>query len=250
MRRFRNRKDLVVQVKRPADFVSEADLESEQTLRSRLLGAYPQFGMLAEEGGSTGTEVARFVVDPLDGTTNFLHGVPHFAIAVALEREGQVAAGLVFDPPKGEMFVAEAGHGAWLLGPAGEAERLRVAEDEDFSRALLATGIPHAGSKMAHEAYLPMLAAGMREAAGIRRLAAAALDLAYVAAGRFAAFFEFGLSRWDLAAGSLLVREAGGQVSTPSGEPDFLERGNVLATNGRLHPRTLQLLRSPPPRAG
>jgi myo-inositol-1(or 4)-monophosphatase len=247
MRRFRARKDLEVHVKRQADFVSEADLESEQTLRGRLLGAFPEFGMLAEEGGSTGTEVARFVVDPLDGTTNFLHGVPHFAIAIALERQGQVVSGLVFDPPKGEMFVADAGSGAWLLGPDGGAERLRVADDDDFSRALLATGVPHAGSKMSHEAYLPMLAASMREAAGIRRLAAAALDLSYVAAGRFAAFFEFGLSRWDLAAGALLVREAGGQVSEPSGGPDFLARGNVLATNGRLHPRMLSLLRAAPP---
>jgi myo-inositol-1(or 4)-monophosphatase len=257
MARFRARRDLQVRVKRPADFVSEADLESEQTLRSKLLAAYPDFGMLAEEGGATGTAVARFVVDPLDGTTNFLHGVPHFAIAIALERERQVVAGLVFDPPKGEMFEAEAGRGAWLLGPSGEAERLQVAEDEDFARALLATSIPHAGSKMNHEAYLPMLAAAMREAAGIRRLAAAALDLAYVAAGRFAAFFEFGLSRWDLAAGALLVREAGGQVSEPlassaSSGWAFLDRGDVLATNGRLHPQMLALLRgaSTPSRAG
>ncbi len=195
----------------------------------------------------------RFIVDPLDGTTNFLHGIPHFAIAIALERAGAVVAGLVYDPPKDELFVAEAGGGAWLRSPhtsAGAAagfERLRVSEDEDFARALVATGVPHAGSKMSHEAYLPMLAAVMREAAGIRRYAAAALDLAYVASGRYATFFEFGLAPWDLAAGALLVREAGGTVSDPSGGPDFLAAGSVLATNGRLHPRALVLLAARPP---
>lgn len=252
MRRFHAREGLEIRLKRQADFVTAADVESEETLRSRLLGAYPEFGMLAEEsvpldGGAAG---GRFIVDPLDGTTNFVHGIPHFAIAVALEREGRVVAGLVFDPSKDEMFVADWGRGAWLLaGTAGPnrsatSQQLHVSEDEDFSRALLATGIPHAGSAFAHEKYLPMLAGAMREAAGIRRLAAAALDLAYVASGRFAAFFEFGLSPWDLAAGALLVREAGGQVSEPSGDAGFLEKGNVLATNGRLHAPMLAILRA------
>ncbi len=165
------------------------------------------------------------------------------------DQGGRIAAGLVFDPLKEEMFVAEQGRGAWLFaaarGPGGGAsgERLRVSEDEDFSRALLATGIPHAGSALAHETYLPMLAAAMRRAAGIRRLGSAALDLAYVASARFGAFCEFGLSPWDLAAGALLVSESGGQVSEPSGNPAFLEKGNVLATNGRLHEPMLALLR-------
>jgi myo-inositol-1(or 4)-monophosphatase len=258
MRRLQTRKDLEIHVKRQADFVTEADLESERTLRDRLLGAYPTFGMLAEESAptpSTGSSGDRFIVDPLDGTSNFLHGIPHFAIAIALERAGQVVAGLVYDPPKDEMFAADLGRGAWLLaGHArgqGTTERLAVSEDRDFSRALVATGVPHAGSKIAHEIYLPMLASVMREAAGIRRMAAAALDLAYVASGRVAAFFEFGLSPWDLAAGALLVHEAGGKVTEPGGGSAFLERGNVLATNGRLHPPMLDLLRAPatlPPR--
>jgi myo-inositol-1(or 4)-monophosphatase len=256
MRRLQARKDLEIRVKRRADFVTAADLESERTLRDRLLGAYPTFGMLAEESAptpSTGSTdgADRFIVDPLDGTTNFLHGIPHFAIAIALERAGQVVAGLVYDPPKDEMFAADLGRGAWLLaGHArgqGTTERLAVSEDRDFSRAVVATGVPHAGSKIAHEAYLPMLASVMREAAGIRRMAAAALDLAYVASGRVAAFFEFGLSPWDLAAGALLVHEAAGKVTEPGGGAAFLERGNVLATNGRLHAPMLDLLRAPAP---
>jgi myo-inositol-1(or 4)-monophosphatase len=252
MRHFRSRGELKVQVKGPADFASAADLQSEETLRSMLLGAYPAFGMLTEESAPTvavDAGRARFVVDPLDGTTNFLHGIPHFAVAIALEREGQVVAGVVFDPPKDELFVAERGRGAWLVAASTAhdgAERLAVSKDADFSRALIATGIPHANSVHRHGAYLTMLAASMREAAGIRRLAAAALDLAYVASGRFGVFFEFGLAPWDLAAGGLLVVEAGGRVSEPSGGPAYLDSGNVLATNGLLHQPMLALLRGEP----
>jgi myo-inositol-1(or 4)-monophosphatase len=241
MRRFQARGELRVKLKGPADFVSTADLESEKTLKKMLLRAYPRYGFVAEESaakaGARG-EAGRFIVDPLDGTTNFLHGVPHFAVSIALERKGRVVAGLVYDPPKDEMFVAELGRGAWLGGT-----RLQVAADADLSRALVATGIPHANSRARHARYLVMLSAAMREAAGIRRFAAAALDLAYVAAGRFAVFFEFGLSPWDVAAGSLLVSEAGGRVSEPDGGDGFMASGNVLATNGRLHQRTLRLLR-------
>jgi myo-inositol-1(or 4)-monophosphatase len=239
MNRFRSRDDLHVSLKGPADFVSVADLESEQTLRSMLLGAYGAFGFFTEESAPTaGTDPStRFIVDPLDGTTNFLHGLPHFAVAIALERDGRVVAGVVFDPPKDELFAAEEGRGAWR-GP----ERLRVSGDVDLSRAIVGTGIPHSSSLPRHAAYLPQLAATMREAAGIRRLGAAALDLAYVAAGRFAAFFEYGLSPWDIAAGALLVREAGGRVSEPSGGENVLSTGNVLATNGRLHEHMRGLL--------
>jgi myo-inositol-1(or 4)-monophosphatase len=250
MGRFRGRADLKVLVKGPADFASAADLESEETLRSILLGSYPAFGMLAEESEPTvavDARRARFVVDPLDGTTNFLHGIPHFAVAIALEREGQVVAGVVFDPPKNELFFAEQGRGAWVVSAASAlhdgADRLAVSTDTDFSRALIATGIPHANSVDRHGAYLKMLGASMREAAGIRRLAAAALDLAYVASGRFGAFFEFGLARWDLAAAGLLVTEAGGRLSEPSGGPAYLDGGDVLATNGHLHERMLAILR-------
>jgi myo-inositol-1(or 4)-monophosphatase len=240
MRRFRSRAELRIELKGPADFVSEADRESEETLRSLLLRAQPSHGFVAEESAAVaGSDVeSRFIVDPLDGTTNFLHGVPHFAIAIALERAGRVVAGVVYDVPKDEMFAAELGAGAWLGG-----ERLRVSADADLSRALVGTGIPHANRSAHHGAYLPRLAGVMREAAGVRRFAAAAIDLAYVGAGRFAAFFESGLSPWDLAAGALIVREAGGQVTDPSGGDGFLASGEVLATNGRVHARMLELLR-------
>jgi len=240
LRRFRRRSELRVELKGPADFVSEADRESEDRLRSLLLRRYPTYGFLTEESAPTvGSEVGtRFIVDPLDGTTNFLHGVAHFAVAIALERDGEVVAGVVHDPSKGEMFVAEKGRGAWL-----GSQRLSVTRDRDLSRALFATGVPHRNSVPRHARYLKVLRAAMREAAGVRRLAAAALDLAYVAAGRFAVFFELGLSPWDVAAGSLLVREAGGRVTEPDGGDDVLGSGNVLATNGRLHARMLEMVR-------
>jgi myo-inositol-1(or 4)-monophosphatase len=247
MQRFRTRSELTVELKGRADFVSVADREAEDTLRSLLLGAYPQFGFLAEESAAiVGRDPnTRFIVDPLDGTTNFLHGIPHFAIAVGLEREARMVAGVVFDPAVDEMFFAEEGRGAWLGG-----ERLTVSNDVDFSRALVGTGIPHANRQQRHEAYLAMLMPVMREAAGIRRLSAAALDLAYVAAGRFAAFFELGLAPWDLAAGTLLVREAGGRVSQLGGDERVIYAGDVLATNGRLHESMIALLRGAAPPSG
>ncbi len=238
MRRLRRVSELRVELKGRADFVSAADRESEETLRRALLGRFPRFGFLTEESAPTaGADAAtRFVVDPLDGTTNFLHGLPHFAVSVALEREGEVVAGVVLDPAKDEVFVAERGRGAWLCG-----ERLRVRSDRDLARALVATGIPHAGAPRRHAPYLAVLARLMRETAGVRRFSAAALDLAYVAAGRFAAFYEVGLAPWDIAAGALLVREAGGRVTDPDGGADFVRSGDVLATNGRLHGRMLAL---------
>ena len=246
-RRFRRLSALRVELKGPADFVSEADRESEDLLRTRLLRKFPAYGFLTEESAPTigAEEGTRFIVDPLDGTTNFLHGIPHFAVAIALQRGGEIVAGVVHDPAKGEMFVAERGRGAWL-----GRQRLAVRPDRDFSRAVVGTGIPHASARARHARYLPVLAKVMREAAGIRRLGAAALDLAYVAAGRFAAFFELGLHPWDVAAGGLLVREAGGRITEPDGGDDFVTSGNVLATNGRLHARMLKMLRPAPAASG
>jgi myo-inositol-1(or 4)-monophosphatase len=237
---FRAREPLSIVEKAPGDFVSAADLESEQTLRAMLLGSHADYGFIAEESAELAhreTAHARFIVDPLDGTTNFLRGIPHFAVSIALEHGDRVVAGVVFDPAKDEMFVAEAGRGAWL----GD-QRLHVCADHQLARAIVGTGIPHGPGAQRRPHYLAMLGATMPEVAGIRRLGAAAIDLAYVAAGRFAAFFEFGLAAWDLAAGALLVTEAGGHVSTPAGGSDFLRQGDVLATNGHLHETMARLL--------
>ncbi len=249
MRHFRERDRLVIEEKGPADFVSTADLESQTSLFGALSAAFPGYGFLGEEklghGGDLPSE-ARFVVDPLDGTMNFLAGIPHFAVSIALERAGRVVAGLVYDPPKEEMFVAELGRGAHLVtSDSGSAARLRVSSAQGLSASIVGTGVPHAGSRVRHASYLPRLASVMGKVAGVRRMAAAALDLSYVAAGRFTAFFEYSLKRWDIAAGALLVQEAGGRVSEPGGGQGHLESGDVLATNGRLHEPMQRLLDGP-----
>jgi myo-inositol-1(or 4)-monophosphatase len=245
MRRFQDRGNLHISLKGPADFVSEADLDSEATIRATLLGAYPDYGFMAEESAPlAGASASRFVVDPLDGTTNFLHGIPHFAVSIALEREGRLVAGLVLDVPKGELFTAVSGQGAFCNG-----RPIEVCTDGDLSRSIVGTGIPRSSGAYSHDTYLPMLHATMGQAAGVRRFSAAAIDLAYVASGRFAAFFELGLKRWDVAAGTLLVREAGGRVTRPDGSDGVLETGDVLATNGRLHEQMTALLSAARPPA-
>jgi myo-inositol-1(or 4)-monophosphatase len=240
MRHFRGaaRASLEVSMKGPADFVSAADLESEKSLRETLLGAYPDHGFFGEEKAATGVGApARFIVDPLDGTTNYLHGIPHFAVSIALERGGALVAGVVFDPAKDEMFCGEAGRGAFAGGAP-----LRVSSEPDMQMAVIGTGIPHGNRPERHAKYLGVLSRVMKESAGVRRFSAAALDLAYVAAGRLEAFFEAGLSPWDIAAGAVLVREAGGRATDHVGADDVLASGDVLATNGRIHARMLELL--------
>jgi myo-inositol-1(or 4)-monophosphatase len=233
------RASLEVSLKGPADFVSTADLESEQCLREVLLGAYPTYGFLGEERAATGVGAeARFIVDPLDGTTNYLRGIPHFAVSIALERGGRLVAGVVYDPAKDEMFSAEEGRGASL-----GTSPIRVSREVDLAMSVVGTGIPHGNRPERHEKYLSTLARVMKETAGIRRFSAAALDLAYVAVGRLDAFFEQGLSPWDIAAGALIVREAGGSATDMTGESDVLARGDILASNGRIHARMLELLR-------
>jgi len=226
-----------VREKSPSDFVSSADLRSQAIIRASLTEAYPTHGLLLEEGDGRGTANApRFVVDPLDGTTNFLHGIPHFAVSIALEANAEIVAGVVLDVMKGELFYAEKGQGAWL----GE-QRLSVSRERDLSRSIIGTGIPHHG-RGDHPRYLAALAEVMRDVAGIRRIGAAALDLAYVAAGRFEAFFEIGLAPWDVAAGALLVREAGGIVSQTGGASVHLS-GDVLASSSaELHAAMLARL--------
>src|SRR5262249_29634980 len=172
----------------------------------------------------------RWIVDPLDGTNNFLHGVPHFAISIGLERDGEIIAGVVYQPISDELFWAEKGNGAFIDTPNARSRRLRVSGRKDPARALVGCGIPHIG-RGDHPAFLAKLSGVMGRTAGVRRWGAAALDLAFVAAGRFDAFFEFGLAPWDVAAGMLLVREAGGLISDVAGGPYALGGPSLLATN-------------------
>lgn len=207
VRDFGEVENLQVSRKGPADFVSAADLKAEKILRGELAKARPDFGFLMEEGGSVpareGSEGYRWIIDPLDGTHNFLHGIPHFAITVALEREGEVIAGVTYDPLRDEMYTAEKGGGAFVNG-----RRIRVSSRRQLVDSIVATGIPRA-DKPGHLEFLKMLGGMMSRTAGVRRFGSAALDLAYVAAGRFDGYWESNLQPWDIAAGIILVREAG-----------------------------------------
>lgn len=222
---------LQVSLKGPGDFVSNADLKAERTIREELSKARPSFGFLLEEGGAVAGSDAdsRWIIDPLDGTTNFLHGLPHFAISIALEQKGEIVAGLVYDPAKDETFWAEKGQGAFC-----NDRRMRVSGRKQLSASLLATGIPFIGHGD-HERFGRQLSAAMRETCGVRRMGAAALDLAYVAVGRYEGFWEEDLSPWDIAAGIILVKESGGYISDLKGGQTMLQSGSVLATNGSLH---------------
>ncbi|WP_419825509.1 inositol monophosphatase family protein [Sphingomonas sp.] len=230
---------LQVSRKGPADFVSAADRAAERTILEELAHARPDWGILAEEGGSKegDPDKPRWIVDPLDGTTNFLHGLPHFAIAIAVEdpRAG-VTHGLVYQPLTDESFWAEKGRGAWL-----HDRRLRVSSRRDVADALIATGIPFKGHGDLDE-WQRIYRTIAPEVAGIRRFGSAALDLAWVAAGRYDGFWETGLQRWDAAAGELLVREAGGFVTDFRGGDQCQARGQWLAVNDGLHSRLLKMV--------
>lgn len=235
-RDFGEVENLQVSQKGPADFVSTADLKAEQTLIEELRRARPHFGFLLEESGALpGTDSSnRWIVDPLDGTTNFLHGIPHFAISIALERDGQPFAGVIYDPSRDEIYWAEKGIGAFMVGAYTSERRLRVSARRNVAEALIATGMPYKG-RASHPEYPAMLGAMEEASAGVRRFGSAALDLAYVAAGRYDGYWEFALSPWDIAAGVLIVREAGGLVTEVDGGPNMMQSGDILATNGRLY---------------
>jgi myo-inositol-1(or 4)-monophosphatase len=237
---------LQVSVKGPRNFVTAADHRAEDIVREELAKARPDYGFLGEEGGTRpGTDKThRWIVDPLDGTTNFLHGIPHFATAIALERNGVLVAGLVYNPANEELFVAERGKGAFL-----NDKRIRVAARQRLADAVVACGLPHYGRGDLALARSE-IAAAQRAFAGLRRYGAATLDLAWIAAGRLDAYWERDLSPWDLAAGSLLVREAGGFVSDIDGGNDILQRGNVVAGNETMHRELLRLLRGAGKTAG
>mgnify|MGYP006286540595 CR=1 FL=1 len=241
VRDFGEVEQLQVSVKGAGDFVSAADRRAEETLRAELMGARPNYGWLGEETGETPGKdpTRRWIVDPLDGTTNFLHGLPHWAISIALEHKGQVVAGVVFDPAKDELFAAETGQGAWM-----NDRRCRVSARRDMAEMLFATGIPF-GAKRSLPETLGDLTRLMPRSAGVRRFGAASLDLAYVAAGRYDGFWERELKPWDLAAGVLLVREAGGLVSAlepGTGMGDPLAKGTVLASNAQAFEPLRRLL--------
>jgi myo-inositol-1(or 4)-monophosphatase len=239
VRDFGEVEQLQVSRKGPADFVSAAELKAEKTLRRELSKARPDYGFLLVEGGEIeGDGRNRWIVDPLDGTLNFLHGLPHFAISIGLERDGDIVAGLIHDPIRYETFWAEKGAGAFL-----NDKRLRVSERRRLDESIIATGVPFMG-RAGHAPYLAQIAALMPLVAGIRRYGSAALDLAYVAAGRYEGFWETGLSIWDIAAGILIVRESGGFVSEMDGRNGMLKSGNVLAANAKLHGELMKTLRN------
>jgi myo-inositol-1(or 4)-monophosphatase len=239
-RDFGELEKLQVSLKGPANFVSAADRRAEETLYQELSKARPGYGFLGEEGGQRegADKTHRWIVDPLDGTTNFLHGIPQFAIAIALEREGAVVAGLVYNPAIDEMFTAERGKGAFL-----NEQRIRVAARRRLADAVIACGLPHIGrgdiELGAKETF-----AMQEHVAGLRRFGAAALDLAWVAAGRLDGYWERNLKPWDMAAGAILVREAGGFVSDCDGGDEMLAKGHIAAGNETIRNDMLRVLKA------
>ncbi len=242
-RDFGEVQNLQVSLKGPGDYVSQADRKAEKIIREELLKARPTYGFLGEESAEEkGTDGAhRWIVDPLDGTTNFLHGIPHFAVSIALERNGEIVAGVIYNPANDELYTAERGGGAFL-----NDRRLRVAARKDLVDCVIACGVPHLGRPQ-HGKFLVELRHVMGEVAGIRRTGSAALDLAYVAAGRFDGYWENDLNAWDLAAGIVLIREAGGWVSDFGGGSKMLETGSVLCANEYAHKALLEVTHRPVP---
>ncbi len=228
---------LTIRRKRQNDFVSEVDHAAEDAIIGVLREAYPDHGFLAEESGGRDDQADNvWVIDPLDGTTNFLHGVPQYCVSIALLHKGTPQQAVVFDPNRNELFTATRGAGAFL-----NDRRIRVSRTDKVEDALMGTGFPF--KEMGHlDEYLRMFGNVTRTCSGVRRPGAAALDLAWVAAGRFDGFWEIGLSPWDMAAGALLVREAGGLVGDLAGDDGYLWNGRIVATNGKIFSGVLKLL--------
>jgi myo-inositol-1(or 4)-monophosphatase len=240
VRDFGEVEQLQVSRKGPSDFVSKADRKAEEILVTDLTYARPTYGVLAEEGTAVkGDGDFRWIIDPLDGTTNFVHGMPHWCISIGLEQKGEIVAGLVYDPLRDEAFMAEKGGGAFMNN-----HRLRVSGRRDFDDALIATGLPAKGTG-GHARALEQMRLVMAETSGVRRAGAGALDLAYVAAGRYDGFWEYGLRPWDLAAGLLLVTEAGGMISPiegSAGPSAVMGAKSVVAGNSALHGKLRKML--------
>jgi myo-inositol-1(or 4)-monophosphatase len=231
--------NLQVSLKGPANFVSLADKRAEETLYDELTKARPGYGFIGEEGGTReGTDKANvWIVDPLDGTTNFLHGIPHFAVSIALQREGALIAGLVYNPANDDLFLAEKGKGAYL-----NDQRLRVAARKKLNESVIGCGLPHIG-RGDFDVATQELSAIQPQVAGVRRFGAAALDLAWVAAGRLDGYWERNLSSWDMAAGMVLVREAGGFVTDIEGGDKIFETRDIIAGNDYIHRELVKILK-------
>jgi len=242
-RDFGEVQNLQVSLKGPGDYVSQADRKAEEVIRTELMRARPTYGFLGEEGGETsGSDGShRWIVDPLDGTTNFLHGIPHFAVSIALERNEELVAGVIYNPATDELYTAERGGGAFF-----NDRRLRVAARKAMSDAVIGSGVPHLG-RGHHGKYLVELRHVMGECAGIRRMGAAALDLAYVAAGRLDGFWEKPLAPWDMAAGIVLIREAGGLVKDMTGGDNMFATSTIAAGNETILKGLLDLIQRPVP---
>jgi myo-inositol-1(or 4)-monophosphatase len=237
---FREVENLQVSMKGAGDFVTRADIAAEQIIKDELMTARPNYGWLGEEGGGEdgADPTRRWIVDPLDGTTNFLHGLPHWAVSIALEFKGEIVAGVIFDPAKDEMFIAEKGGGAFM-----NETRLRVSARHKLIEAIFATGLPFGGRRDLPET-LQDIARLLPACSGVRRWGAAALDLAYVAAGRYDGFWERGLHPWDVAAGLVILREAGGLVEPIRPGGSLIEDGEVLAANEAIFDKFAAIIRN------
>ncbi|TXR49326.1 inositol monophosphatase family protein [Phyllobacterium endophyticum] len=240
-RDFGEVQNLQVSLKGPGDYVSQADKKAEEIVYAELKRARPDYSFLMEESGVVeGSDSQhRWLVDPLDGTTNFLHGIPIFAVSIALERQGQIVAGVIFNPAMDELYTAERGGGAFL-----NDRRLRVAARSKLVDSIIGTGVPHLG-RGDHGNYLLQMRNVMAEVSGIRRMGAAALDLAYVAAGRLDGFWEDGLSPWDIGAGIIMIREAGGFITDLEGGQDVIESKTIIAGNEAIQRALLKTLKKP-----
>ena len=219
------------------EFVSAVDRAAEEAIIEVIRDHYPDHAILGEESGSLGEHEYQWIVDPLDGTTNYLHGFPVFSVSIAVARAGTLEHGVVYDPLRQEIFTASRGEGAQLDG-----RRIRVSKRISLRRALLATGFPYRITAERTDAYLQMLRAVLVETAGVRRLGSAALDLCYVAAGRVDGFWELGLQKWDLAAGTLIIREAGGRISDFKGTDAFMDSGDIVAGTPKVYAALSKLL--------